>query len=155
MSAAQQLASEHIMRLSAVFGEPLLIDNGPHGARRILIMIGGSFVGQRLNGVVLPGGADWVTTRHDGAYQLDIRLTLRADDGGLIYVNSFGLFDIDPSKRDRIRGGESIPSWEYYFRTALQFETGASRYAWLNKTLAVGVGTRTPNGMSTEVFALT
>jgi hypothetical protein len=80
---------------------------------------------------------------------------LRADDGALIYVNSNGLFDIEAGKLGRLRKGEPLPASEYYFRTTLLFETGAARYRWLNRILAVGIGTRTPTGMSTEVFGLT
>ncbi|OQW54990.1 MAG: hypothetical protein A4S14_14100 [Proteobacteria bacterium SG_bin9] len=149
------LASAHLMTLAAQFDEPQVIEGGPQGTRRILYMMGGTVAGAKLNGAILPRGADWVTTRADGAFQLDIRLTVRTDDDALIYVNSSGLFDVRPELRERIRKGEIVSSSEYYFRTTLSFETGAARYSWLNKTLAVGVGTRTPNGMSTEVFALT
>lgn len=155
MNQPAVLGSEHLMRLAAEFDEPQTIENGPHGTRRILYMTGGSFAGARLSGAVLPRGADWVTARADGVFQLDIRLTLRTDDGALIYVNSNGLFDIEAGKLGRLRNGEPIPASEYYFRTTLLFETGDVRYGWLNRILAVGVGTRTPTGMSTEVFALT
>jgi hypothetical protein len=37
----------------------------------------------------------------------------------------------------------------------LTFETGTGKYLWLNRLIGAGVGTRTPTGMSTEVFALT
>ena len=155
MSSAAVLASEHLMRLAAEFDEPQTIESGPHGTRRILYMTGGSFAGAKLSGSVLPHGADWVTARPDGVFQLDIRLTLRTDDGALVYVSSNGLFDIEAGKLGRLRKGEPIPASEYYFRTTLLFETGAARYSWLNRILAVGIGTRTPTGMSTEVFALT
>ena len=154
MSMSAVLASEHLMRLAAEFDEPQTIENGPHGTRRILYMTGGSFAGAKLSGVVLPHGADWVTARADGVFQLDIRLTLRTEDGALIYVNSNGLFDIEAGKLARLRKGDPVPASEYYFRTALLFETGADRYRWLNRIVAVGIGTRTPTGMSTEVFAL-
>ena len=149
------LASQHLMRLAAEFDEPQTIENGPHGTRRILYMTGGSFAGAKLGGIVLPRGADWVTARADGVFQLDIRLTLSTGDGALIYVSSCGLFDIEAGKLGRIRNGEHIPASDYYFRTTLLFETGAAQYRWLNRILAVGIGTRTLTGMSTEVFALT
>ena len=149
-----QLRSEHLMQLTADFDEPQTID-GPHGPRRILYMTSGAFAGPKLVGKVLPRGADWASLRPDGVFQLDIRLTMQADEyGALNYVNSCGILDLPADKRDRIRKGERLPSSEYYFRTALQFETGAEPYGWLNRLLAVGVGTRTPTGMSTEVFAL-
>jgi len=40
---------------------------------------------------VLPGGADWTLLRSDGVLELDLLITLEADDGALIYMTSFGL----------------------------------------------------------------
>ena len=37
------------------------------------------------------------------------------------------------------RGGEIDPK-DYYFRTNVAFETGSPKYAWLNHTVAIGVG---------------
>jgi hypothetical protein len=45
---------------------------------------------------------------------------------------------------ERLAQGETVDPTEYYFRVAPVFETGAERYAWLNKILAVGVGERLP-----------
>jgi Protein of unknown function (DUF3237) len=37
------------------------------------------------------------------------------------------------------KGSELSPS-DYYFRTSVSFETSSPRYAWLNHTVAIGVG---------------
>src|SRR5262249_55337914 len=56
----------------------------PHGTRRTAPLSGGSFEGPRLRGTVLPGGsADWLLLRVDGVLELDLRATLRTDDGAL------------------------------------------------------------------------
>ena len=60
------------------------------GRRVIAPIIGGSFEGPRLRGTVLPGGADWVRIRPDGAMSIDVRLTLETDDGVPIYVTYQG-----------------------------------------------------------------
>jgi len=86
--------------------------------------------------------------------ELDIRFTLRTQRAELISLRGSGLFDIQPELRRRILGGEKVDPSAYYFRTALAFETGAPDYRWLNRLIAVGVGTRTPAGMVTDVFAL-
>jgi len=44
----------------------------------------------------------------------------------------------------RFAQGETVDPSEYYLRVARMFETGTERYAWLNRTLAVGVGERLP-----------
>jgi hypothetical protein len=148
------LRSEHLLRLSAELEDPLVLAEAPHGTRRILYFRGGEFSGPRLRGQVLAGGGDWVLLRRDGVSELDIRLALRTEDGALIYVACDGIFDIAPEVRERIMKAEPVDPAEYYFRTALRFETGAQAYRWLNRILAVGVGRRTPTGMVTEVFAV-
>jgi hypothetical protein len=45
-----------------------------------------------------------------------------------------------------------VPSTDYYLRTTPLFETGAPRYDWLNRIVAVGVGERLPQGARYEVF---
>ena len=39
----------------------------PGGIRRIGVVPGGAFAGERLSGAVLEGGSDWQTVRGDGA----------------------------------------------------------------------------------------
>ncbi|HEU5323464.1 MAG TPA: DUF3237 domain-containing protein, partial [Methylomirabilota bacterium] len=99
-------------------------------------------------------GGDWVLLRRDGVAELDIRLTLRTDDGELIYVRCDGIFDMAPEVRQRVLGGEDVDPSEYYFRTTPRFETGSEKYRWLNRLVAIGVGRRTATGMVTDVFAV-
>jgi hypothetical protein len=155
MSAAAELHAEFLMQLAAEFADAEDLGDTPLGGRRILKVRRGSFRGPQIEGELLPGGGDWVLVRADGVAQLDIRFTLRAHDGAMVYVSSSGLLDIAPQLRRRILQGEEIDPGEYYFRTVLAFETGAQKYRWLNRLLAVGVGRRTAAGMVTDVFALT
>jgi len=153
-AAVPELRSEFLMQLSAELDDAQVLGDVPLGTRRIMYMKRGAFSGPRLKGQVLPGGGDWVLLRRDGVAQLDIRLTLRTDAGELIYVSCDGIFDIAPEARQRILKGEDVDPSEYYFRTALGFETGAESYRWLNRLVAVGVGRRTAAGMVTDVFAV-
>ena len=148
------LQSEHLMQMSADLGDPLVVPDGPVGTRRILYAKRGTFSGPRLRGDLLMGGGDWVLQRQDGIAELDIRFVLCTDDEQLIYVTCDGIFDISPEMRECIRTGGEVDPSEYYFRTAVRFETGADKYRWLNRLLAVGVGRRTPAGMVTEVYAI-
>jgi hypothetical protein len=100
---------------------------GPHGSRLTFPITGGSFDGDRLRGKVLPGGGDWVIKRPDGVLELDLRITLETDDGALVHMTFEGIRD------DAAPGGP-------YFRTLPRFETADSRYAFLNRLLAVGAG---------------
>src|SRR5688572_14634319 len=145
--AVREFRSEFLMHLAAEFEDPLVLGETPGGARRILHFRRGAFSGSRLNGQLLPGGGDWILQRRDGIAELDIRFTLRTDDGSLIYASCDGIADIAPDVRARIQAGEDVDPEGYYLRTAVFFETGAGPYLWLNRLLAVGVARRTISGM--------
>ena len=142
------------MQVRADLEVSLVIPDTPLGARRILQVTGGSFSGPELEGMVLPGGGDWVLDRRDGIAELDIRLALRTVDGHPIYLHCRGIFDAPAPVRQRIRNGEDMDPTGYYFRTSPVFETGSQRYGRLNRLVAVGVGRRTATGMVTEIFAV-
>ena len=106
------------------------IGSTPRGALSIFPVTGGSFEGERLRGKVLAGGGDWVTATGDGAFELDLRVTLETDDGALVHMTFTGVRD-DANR---------------YFRTLPRFETAAPQYAFLNRLLAVGIGQIRPEG---------
>lgn len=138
----------------AMDADVLDIGPAPGGRRRIVRVTGGTFHGPRLRGVVLPGGGDWLVERADGSRRLDVRITLRTDDGHLIYAYYPGLFVGGPGVLERIGRGEPVSPSEYYFRVAPMFETAAEKYGWLNHVLAIGVGRRTPSQVAYTVYAI-
>src|SRR5258708_13987418 len=81
---------EFLYEISAYLESPMAIGENPHGNRQIAPVAGGSFEGPRLQGKVLPGGADWLLIRPDGVSEIDVRATLQPDDGALIYVTNRG-----------------------------------------------------------------
>jgi len=82
-----------------------------------------------------------LTVLADGMFSLDVRLSLRTDDGADIYVTYVG----DGTPNDD--GTAKI-------RTAPRFETGDQRYSWLNGLFCVALGTTTPDGVEYEVYAV-
>lgn len=147
-SASSALASRHLMTLTldVDFAGTLGIGAMAQGKRRIAPITGGSFTGERLSGTVLPGGADWVIYRPDGAMAIDVRITLKTDDGALIYCTYQGLFKAEAEAMGRFTRGELLADDEYRIRTLVRLETGAPNYQWLNDTLAIGVGKQTAAG---------
>jgi hypothetical protein len=119
-----------------------------------LYVKGGDFSGPRLRGQVLPGGGDWLLFRNDGAGLLDVRITLRTDDGALIFVTYRGITNMEARLRQRILDGEEVSPSLYYFRITPYFETSAESYAWLNKLVAVGVGKRRKTGVAYSIYAV-
>jgi hypothetical protein len=135
-----ELKSELLFEMTVDLAEPQVIGDTPHGNRQIIYVTGGSFEGPRLKGEVLPGGGDWLIARPDGALELDIRATVRTDDGDLIYTYYRGIIHAAPEVIERLFGGAEMDPSEYYFRASPVFETASEKYGWLNRIVAVGVG---------------
>lgn len=146
------LQAEFLFDLVAEMGERQHIGQTAFGRRRVYVVSGGRFEGPALRGVLLPGAADWLTRGADGTSHIDVRATLRTHDEHLIYLHYTGVYHAAPEVKARMDRGEEVGPDEYYFRTTPRFETGAEQYAWLNRTVAVGVGQRTPTGIAYRVF---
>jgi len=139
-----------VMRLDA---RPLIVVGPtPGGYRRIGIVPGGRFEGERWSGEVVDGGSDWRTIRGDGATALDVRLNLKTDDGELISMTYRGIRHGPVDVIQRIDKGEAVDASSYYFRTNPLFETSATKYDWINRIVAIGVGHRRPEGPIYSVF---
>jgi hypothetical protein len=124
----------------------------PIGERRNVPVTGGTFEGERLRGIIMPGGSDWIVVRSDGVWQLDVRLPLKTDDGALINMSYKGFRHGPAAVLDRLNRGETVDASEYYFRTAPFFETASTKYAWLNGIVAVATGHRTASGPTYQVY---
>ena len=148
-----ELRSKLLFELTIDLEEPQIIGDVPHGNRQILSNTGGSFEGPRLRGEVLPHGADWYLTRSDGVGELDVRVTLRTDDGDLIYMKSVGIFRYPQELAGRVLRGEADPA-EYYMRDTSAFETASEKYGWLNSIVAVGVGSYRPGRVGMTVYEI-
>lgn len=152
----RQLPSRHLTTLTLNVGFSAMTNIGqtPQGRRRIAPILGGSFEGERLSGLVQPGGADWVVNRPDGTMVIDVRITLVTHDGAPIYCAYQGLFRAEGEAMARFNRGEQLREDEYRLRTLTRLESGASAYAWLNDLLAIGVGRQTVNGPVYEIFEI-
>ncbi len=137
--------SRPLMKLTVAVVGSQKIGLGPHGTRTIAQINGGTFEGPRLRGTVVDGG-DWLLLRPDGVLELDLRVTLRTDDGALIEMSSFGLRHGPPEVIAALSRGETVDPGRYYFRTTPRFETAAPNYLFLNQILAVASGDRRPGG---------
>lgn len=151
------LQSRHLftMKLNVASDRAYMIGNVPTGRRMTVPVDGGSFEGERLRGTVLPDGADWVRFRSDGVMEIDVRTTLKTDDGALIYLSYRGYVHGSPEHMQKFARRETQPYENIYARTSLVFETAAPHYAWLNKAIAVANGMRKEEGPMYEVFEIT
>src|SRR5262249_13019553 len=98
-----------LMVLQVTVPPPQNIGVVPLGTRRTAPISGGIFEGPRLRGTVLPAGsADWQLLRADGVLEMDLRATLRTDDGALISMRSLGLRHGPSEVLAAIGRGESV-----------------------------------------------
>jgi hypothetical protein len=74
----------------------------------------------------------------DGSLRLDVRATIKTDDGEIILATYSGAFAPSKEVNDRFTNGEVLSSKDVYFITAPQFTTGSKKYDWLNQIQAVG-----------------
>ena len=130
----------------------LIVGATPGAYRRIGVVHGGSFEGERLSGEVLDGGSDWQTVRKDGTTTLNVRLVLKTKDDALICMTYQGVRHGPPDVVERIEKGEVVDPTSYYFRINPLFETAAAKYDWLNRVVGVGIGHRSPDGPIYSVF---
>jgi hypothetical protein len=147
-----ELRTTHLMTLTLSVAGMQPIGATPNGNRRVGLVAGGKFEGPKLRGTVLPGGADWIIARPDGATTLDVRIVLETDDGASIGMTYRGMRHGPPAVMEKMNAGQFVDPSEYYFRTAIAFETAAPKYDWLNRIIAVGTGSRPPEGPIYEIF---
>jgi hypothetical protein len=146
------LSNEPIFRVRAELADILQFGRTPLGERRVINILGGQVEGPKLQGRILPGGADWQLIRADGAADIKARYTIEATGGGLILVHSEGLRHGPPEVMARLARGESVDPGQYYFRTVMRFETGDPALAWLNSILAIAHGAREARTVRLDVF---
>lgn len=147
------LKTAFMFRMVLGVGAPQMVGPTRNGELRIVPVTGGTVEGPRLTGEVLPGtAADWLRVDPDGTAHMDVRLAIRAASGGVVYAHYSGIRTGTPAALARLAAGEAVDPADYYFRTAMRFETGAPDLAWMNRVLAVGVGQRPPSGPTYDVY---
>lgn len=143
-----EIKTRHLFHIALQPGAQQVIGSAPYGERRIAPIL----EGERLRGVVLDGGSDWILVRSDQVWELNVRLVLRTADGELIGMSYRGLRHGPADIIEQINRGAPVDPSAYYFRAAIFFETASERYAWMNKLIAIGSGYREPAGPRYQVF---
>jgi hypothetical protein len=107
-------------------GETITVSGGPKGPRMIVDVPSVELRGERIHATLATNdAADWATVSDDGKLAaLDVRMTLKTDDGAYIYVEYCGRMDMEAG----------------LISVAPTFQTGAAEYQWLNGIQAVSAG---------------
>lgn len=145
---------DFVGQVDVAVAAPVLIGQTPLGERRLIPILGGRLSGPRLEGEVLPGGADFQLIRPDGVAEIEARYAIRLSDGAMLYVVNRGLRHAAPEDMARLLRGEPVPPERVYFRTSPVFETAAPDHAWLGRSLFLGYGERQPDSVRVRIFAV-
>ena len=149
---AAMLGKEPIFTIHAELADIMNLGRTPLGEHRVIGILGGSVLGPKLQGRILPGGADWQLIRGDGAADISARYTIETDAGARILVSSDGLRHGPPDVMERLVRGDSVDPALYYFRTVMRFETADTSVAWLNRILALARGQREARAVRLDVY---
>ena len=132
MMSSITLDAEKIMtlRVDCPNDQRLLVGESDFGLLRVICITGGSFKGDRLCGIVVPGGADWNTgfggNTPESFTSVDVfaKYLLKTDDGVYIAIENTG-------KRDKTKE-------QPYIVTTPRFSAPRGKYEWLNYGAYVG-----------------
>jgi len=110
------LQSEYLFRMTLGVGTPQMIGNTRNGELRIVPVTGGTVVGPKLNGEIMPGSAaDWLRVDPDGSAQIDVRLTIRAASGSMVFLAYNGIRHGSPAALAKLAAGEAVDPSENLF----------------------------------------
>ncbi len=131
-----KVTTEYLMTYRGELAQPYKIDDS--------LMIfnvrspGGWARGPKINATFIPPGGDWMRVLPSGAMRLDVRATLKTDDGALIYMSYNGVMQLAPELAQKLMGGVLLKADDMPgFVAAPTFETSSPKYAWLNGVQAV------------------
>lgn len=133
MSCTELGASRPLVKPEMVFCATIRADLGPaeefetsHGTKRAFFpIIGGLVKGDRLDGEIISGGADWAIGLPDGSYAIEARYLIRLTDGTVISILNAGLM-------------VEQEDGAFLGRTRASFEVPKGSHEWLGKAVFFG-----------------
>ena len=139
---------EHVCDLAVTIAAPVEIGQTPSGLRRMIPITGGVVRGPRMNGRVVPGGADFQLILGEGTQaHLDARYVIELDDGTRVFVQNTALRVASLENSQRIMRGQPVPPDAVYFRCQPRLEAASPDWAWLAESQFIGTGRRAPDGV--------
>lgn len=133
---------------------PIEIGPTAEGIRRVIPILGGTVSGPRLNGTVLPGGADFQLLRSETLTELEAKYSIETDTGERLYVTNFGIRSGTAEDIAALVRGEEVDPARIYFRCTPRLLSGGAEWAWLSSRMLVGSGTRLPSSVRINLWVL-
>jgi uncharacterized protein DUF3237 len=139
---APELRTQYVFTITAEIAEVTTAGDLGHGVRRIIPITGGEVRGEKVNGKVLPFGADFQIIRPNELIDLEARYAFETDDGAVVYVENKGIRFGPVELLQKLKRGEPVDPTLIYFRTVPKFETGHEKYRWLMERIFVASAAR-------------
>ncbi len=150
---------EHVGDLTVFVSKPVeagqVIGLNSRGKRRIIPITGGTLTGTRLQGHVLPGGADFQLVVSDTAADLDARYLIALEGehvGEHVFVQNRALRRGSAADIARLVRGEPVDPAAIYFRCVPTFEVSCEALHWLTESVFIGTGARFPDRVEISLF---
>lgn len=117
------MEKEQIIKLYVQCSPAIEVGQTLDGYLRVIPIIGGTFEG-KINGKVVPGGADWNVQKTEFVSHASAKYVIQTEDGEYISIQNDGFLDIrEPNS----------------MKTTPRFQVNQdSQYAWLNYGCYVG-----------------
>ena len=121
--------------ITVQLGDQIKLGSGPKGVRLISDVVSVEVDSDRVKAFLATNdAADWLTISDNGTLGcLDVRFTLKTDDGAYIYVEYSGRAEMETGQ----------------IATAPTFQTSHDKYLWLNRVQAVAAGVVDDSGRLT------
>jgi hypothetical protein len=115
-----------------------VVGNVPDGLRINWHFTEGHFAGPDHEGIVLPGGGDFMRIRPDGIGIVNVTELLQTRRGARLYCSYGGIFDLGVDGYARALRNEldAFPP----FITTPTYTTADKELAWLNRAQCIGLG---------------
>ena len=137
-----ELRTQYVFTITARIGDVTNAGDLGHGVRRIIPIVGSEVRGEKVNGKVLPFGADFQIIRPNELIDLEAKYAFETDDGAVVYVENKGIRFGPVDLLLKLKRGEPVDPKQIYFRTVPKFETGAEKYRWLMEHIFVASAAR-------------
>lgn len=112
----------------------------PRGARQYWQVSEARLEGGRIKAELAGTGTDWMLVGDDGFWRPNVRLQFLTDDGAVILLHYTGLVEQTETFKKAAQSDQATRWEDQYMRLSLCFQTGDSRYQWLNRNLFVAKG---------------
>lgn len=144
---------EYVFSIAVRVATPIDLGEAQGLRRRVIPILDGTVSGPRFEGTVMPGGADWQRLRpSDGLTRLVATYALAHRDGAIVQVQNSGIRRAPANVMARLNAGQPVDPGLVYFRATPTFDAPDGPHAWLNESIFVASGRRSPDRVEVDFF---